>query len=62
MTSTIAKDLRTHLRNSIEMSRESQKQVATKLGISSSYLSKFLNGKDVSFWIVHKIINYIDKE
>lgn len=62
MTSTIAKDLRTYLRNSIEMSKESQKQVATKLGISSSYLSKFLNGKDVSFWIVHKIINYIDKE
>ncbi|MFS3914363.1 AimR family lysis-lysogeny pheromone receptor [Bacillus australimaris] len=62
MTSTIAKDLRTHLRNSIEMSKESQKQVATKLGISSSYLSKFLNGKDVSFWIVHKIINYFDKE
>ncbi|MGA3881384.1 AimR family lysis-lysogeny pheromone receptor [Bacillus pumilus] len=62
MTSTIVKDLRTYLRNSIEMSKESQKQVATKLGISSSYLSKFLNGKDVSFWIVHKIINYIDKE
>lgn len=62
MTSTSAKDLRTYLRNSIEMSKESQKQVATKLGISSSYLSKFLNGKDVSFWIVHKIINYIDKE
>ncbi|MFJ5965168.1 AimR family lysis-lysogeny pheromone receptor [Bacillus sp. NPDC093026] len=62
MTSTIAKDLRTYIKNSIEMSKESQKQVAAKLGVSSSYLSKFLNGKDVSFWIVHKIINYIDKD
>ncbi|OLP66038.1 hypothetical protein BACPU_11250 [Bacillus pumilus] len=62
MTSTIAKDLRTHLRNSLEMSKESQKQVAAKLGVSSSYLSKFLNGKDISFWIVREVIKYIDKE
>lgn len=56
-------DLRDHLKKLIADSPLSQNEIANHLGISSSYISKFLNNKqEIAFWMPHKLVTYLDKD
>ncbi|KJD59236.1 transcriptional regulator [Bacillus amyloliquefaciens] len=55
-------DVRGHLKNIIESKEEPQKQIADKIGISASHLSKFLNGQEIALWMVLEIVRYLDKD
>ncbi|MCY8517899.1 AimR family lysis-lysogeny pheromone receptor [Bacillus atrophaeus] len=55
-------DARGHLKQIIESKEEKQKEIADKIGISASHLSKFLNGKEISFWMILEITRYLDRE
>ncbi|WP_262982148.1 AimR family lysis-lysogeny pheromone receptor [Bacillus amyloliquefaciens] len=55
-------DVRKHLKNIIESKEEPQKQIADKIGISASHLSKFLNGQEIALWMVLEIVRYLDKD
>ncbi|MGO1136227.1 AimR family lysis-lysogeny pheromone receptor [Bacillus subtilis] len=55
-------DARSHLKQIIESKEEKQKEIADKIGISASHLSKFLNGQEISFWMILDIIRYLDRD
>ena len=56
-------DLRDHLKKLIADSPLSQNEIANHLGISSGYISKFLNNKqEIAFWMLHKLVTHLDKE
>lgn len=55
-------DVRNHLKRIIESSDEKQKEIADKIGISAAHLSKFLNGQEISLWMVLEIVRYLDKD
>ncbi|UQZ41335.1 AimR family lysis-lysogeny pheromone receptor [Bacillus subtilis] len=56
------RDIRVHLKEMIKSSDEKQNMIAAKIGISEGYLSKFLSGKEINFWMVREIIRYLDPE
>ncbi|CAN2250320.1 HTH cro/C1-type domain-containing protein [Bacillus subtilis] len=61
IVNTVAtRDIRVHLKELIKSSGERQSTVASKIGISEGYLSKFLNGKEINFWMVREIVRYLD--
>ncbi|WIL36185.1 helix-turn-helix domain-containing protein [Bacillus stercoris] len=55
-------NVRNHLKRIIESSAEKQKEIADKIGISPAHLSKFLNGQEISLWMVLEIVRYLDKD
>nr|MDH3092471.1 AimR family lysis-lysogeny pheromone receptor [Bacillus velezensis]WGE00898.1 AimR family lysis-lysogeny pheromone receptor [Bacillus velezensis] len=56
------RDIRLHLKELIKSSDEKQNVIVAKIGISEGYLSKFLSGKEINFWMVREIIRYVDPE
>lgn len=62
IVNTVAtRDIRVHLKELIKSSGEKQITVAANIGISEGYLSKFLNGKEINFWMVRDIVQYLDR-
>ncbi len=55
-------DVRSHLKRIIDSKEEKQKEIADKIGISASHLSKFLNGQEIALWMILDITRYLDKE
>ncbi|MEH6862890.1 AimR family lysis-lysogeny pheromone receptor [Bacillus velezensis] len=62
METVATRDIRIHLKELIKSSDEKQNVIAAKIGISEGYLSKFLSGKEINFWMVREIIRYVDPE
>ncbi|WOH96558.1 AimR family lysis-lysogeny pheromone receptor [Bacillus amyloliquefaciens] len=60
MGTIAARDIRVHLKEIIKSSDEKQNMIAAKIGISEGYLSKFLGGKEINFWMVREIVRYLD--
>ncbi|MGM0970499.1 MAG: AimR family lysis-lysogeny pheromone receptor [Bacillota bacterium] len=48
-----------HLQEILKKSNETQKNLADRIGISESYLSKFFCGKEIAFWMIRKIVQAI---
>ncbi|AOZ89273.1 hypothetical protein BK049_11610 [Bacillus xiamenensis] len=55
------KNMRAYLQQILRSSGTNQKVIAKQIGISDSYFSKFINGKEIAFWMARKIIQTIDK-
>ncbi|WP_432681632.1 AimR family lysis-lysogeny pheromone receptor [Bacillus velezensis] len=62
MESVATRDIRIHIKELIKSSNEKQNMIAAKIGISEGYLSKFLSGKEINFWMVREIIRYLDPD
>nr|WGD88773.1 hypothetical protein P5656_05790 [Bacillus subtilis] len=62
MESVATSDIRIHIKELIKSSNEKQNMIAAKIGISEGYLSKFLSGKEINFWMVREIIRYLDPD
>lgn len=62
MNITTAKAMRTYLQELLKSNGTNQKLIAKQIGISDSYFSKFINGKEIAFWMARKIIQMIDKK
>ncbi len=61
MGTVATRDLNIHIEKElIKSSNEKQNMIAAKIGISEGYLSKFLSGKEINFWMVREIIRYLD--
>lgn len=51
-----------HLQEILKKRNETQKNLADRIGISESYLSKFFCGKEIAFWMIRKIVQAISPE
>lgn len=56
-------DVRDQLKKLIDINPLSQNEIAKKLGLSSGYISKFINKKkEIAFWMVYELICFLDSE
>ncbi|MGF3513768.1 AimR family lysis-lysogeny pheromone receptor [Bacillus amyloliquefaciens] len=62
MGTVATRDISIHIKELIKSSDEKQNMIAAKIGISEGYLSKFLSGKEINFWMVREIIRYLDPD
>ncbi|MEC2422473.1 AimR family lysis-lysogeny pheromone receptor [Bacillus velezensis] len=51
-----------HLQEILKKNNETQKNLADRIGISESYLSKFFSGKEIAFWMIRKIVQAVDPD
>ncbi|MGG0001095.1 AimR family lysis-lysogeny pheromone receptor [Bacillus safensis] len=56
-------DVRDQLKKLIDINPLSQNEIAKKLGVSSGYISKFINKKqEIAFWMVYELVCFLDSE
>lgn len=64
MTVKEKKDIGRILKERLDTSENTQIEIAKSIGITKGYMSKFLSGKEIAFWMVIQAVQYIspDKE